>query len=286
MSAIEATAGVRVVPPPSRLTPVDVVSDTWVICQRNLRVLTRNPMLMVFATVQPVMFVILFRYVFGGAIGQTLPFGIEYIDFLMPGIFVQTTAFGAINTGVGLATDMQEGFIDRFRALPMARSAVLGGRTASDLVRTLFVVILMTVVGWLVGFRIHGGLDAYLLAIVLLLLFAFALSWAFALIGLKAPNAEAAQAAAFPILMPLTFASSAFVPTDTMPDWLAAFAEHQPVTAVVNAVRALCLGLPADEQSAFLGKPTGELVFIALVWCIGITAVFAPLAIQQYKRVS
>ncbi|MDP8987730.1 MAG: ABC transporter permease [Actinomycetota bacterium] len=246
-----------------------MVSDTLAITGRNLLTYVRLPQLVVFSTIQPIMFVLIFRYVFGGAI----PTPGSYVDYLMPGIFVQTVAFGAIGTGVGLAEDLRKGLIERFRSLPMASSAVLGGRTTADLVRNVFVVSLMAAVGFLVGFRVHTGPGPFLVGILLLLLFGYALSWGFALVGLRAANAETAQATAFPILFPLVFASSAFVPLETMPGWLQAFAGHQPVTVVVDAVRALMLGGAA-------GRPLLE----ALAWSLGLLAVFAPLAVLRYRR--
>jgi ABC transporter DrrB family efflux protein len=245
-------------------------SDTLAITGRNLRGMMRVPQVLVFSTIQPVVFVLMFRYVFGGAI--QVP-GVPYVDFLMPGIFVQTITFGAVNTGVGLAEDLHKGMIERFRSLPMARSAVLGGRTLADLTRNLFVVLLMVAVGVLVGFRVHTNAVAFVAGIALLLLFAFSLSWIFAFVGLTAPSAEAAQAMSFPLLAPLVFASSAFVPVESMPGWLQAFAKHQPVSITVNAVRALSIG-----------GPTATLVLQSLAWSIGIVAVFAPLAVRRYRR--
>jgi ABC transporter DrrB family efflux protein len=246
------------------------VSDTLAITGRNLLTYVRLPQLVVFSTIQPIMFVLIFRYVFGGAI-QT-PAG-SYVDFLMPGIFVQTVAFGAIGTGVGLAEDLGKGLIERFRSLPMASSAVLGGRTTADLIRNVFVVTLMAVVGFLVGFRVHTSPGSFLVGILLLLLFGYAVSWGFALVGLSAPNAETAQATSFPLLFPLVFASSAFVPLETMPGWLQGFAGNQPVTVTVDAVRALMLGGP-------VGRPVLE----SLAWSLGLLAVFAPLAVRCYRQ--
>src|SRR3954447_26196998 len=204
----------------------DAIAITW----RNLKGMQRVPEVVVFSTVQPVIFVLMFRYVFGGAI--RIP-GVHYVDFLMPGIFVQTVTFGAVNTAVALGEDLHKGLIERFRSLPMARSAVLAGRSVADLTRNVFIVILMVIVGFLVGFRIHTNALAFLASLGLLLLFAFAMSWVFALVGLAAPNAEAPQAASFPVMAILVFASSAFVPVQTMPGWLQAYAAHQPVTATV-----------------------------------------------------
>jgi ABC transporter DrrB family efflux protein len=257
------------------------VTDGVAVAKRNLLAYVRLPQLLVFSTIQPIMFVLLFRYVFGGAI--PLPNGIPYVDYLMPGIFVQTVLFGATSTGIGLAQDSGTGLIERFRSLPMARSAVLTGRTGADVVRNILVVILMAVVGFAVGFRIHAGVAAFALSLVLVVLFGFAFCWIAAIVGLRASNPEAAQAALFPILFPLVFASSAFVPTDTMPTWLQAFADHQPVTIVVNAARALSLGDLAVGTS-LLPDSTATYVLLSLAWIVGILAVFAPLAVRAYRR--
>ena len=246
------------------------VQDGLAIAGRNLRAMSRVPEVIVFSTIQPVIFVLMFRYVFGGAI--EVP-GVRYVDYLMPGIFVQTMIFGGMNTVIGLADDLSKGLIERFRSLPMARSAVLSGRIAADLVRNVGVTVLMVVVGMLVGFRIHAGFPALVGAVLLMLLFSFALSWLFALLALSVPSPEAAQAAAFPPLALLVFASSAFVPVESMPGWLQVWAEHQPVSVVVNAVRALVLG-----------GPTTSFVLQAIAWCVGISVVFAPIAVRKYRR--
>jgi ABC-2 type transport system permease protein/oleandomycin transport system permease protein len=268
MSAITVPAAT----PADEHEPISqVVSDTAAVARRNLIGLFRVPTTLVFSTIQPVLFVLMFRYVFGGAI-IPIP-GIRYVDYLMCGIFVQTVSFGAINTGIGLSTDLQLGLIERFRSLPMARSAVLAGRTLADMVRNLFVVLLMVIVGFIVGFRIHAGVLAFAGAIVLLLLFGFAMSWLMALIGLGTGNAEATQAAAFPLFALLVFASNCFVPTSSMPGPLRAYANHQPVSAVCNAVRALVLG----------GPTTGKVV-VALLWMAAITIVFAVLSVNRYRK--
>jgi ABC-2 type transport system permease protein/oleandomycin transport system permease protein len=191
----------------------------------------------------------------------------------MPGIFVQTVTFGAIATAIGLATDVKSGLMERFHALPMGRSAVLTGRTLADLTRNVFVVILMMVVGFLVGWRIHTNVFALFAAGLLVLLFGFSMSWIFAAVGLAVKDPETAQAAAFPILAPLVFASSAFVPTDTMPPWLQVFADHQPVSATANAVRALTIG-----------GPTATYVIEALAWAAAILIIFVPMAVRFYRR--
>ncbi len=267
MTAITAPAVVV-----SERTPVSqVVSDALAVARRNVIGLFRVPTTLVFSTVQPVIFVLMFRYVFGGAI-KPIP-GVRYVDFLMCGIFVQTVTFGSINTGIGLASDLQTGLIERFRSLPMARSAVLAGRALADVLRNLFVVVLMVIVGFLVGFRVHTGVIPFLASIGLLLLFGLAMSWIMALVGLATGNAEAAQAAAFPLMALLVFASSAFVSTATMPGPLRAYANHQPVSAVADAVRALVIG-----------GPTAGKVFTGVVWMVGITVVFAALSVKRYRR--
>jgi ABC-2 type transport system permease protein/oleandomycin transport system permease protein len=223
------------------MSPRWAVSDALAITWRNLLKYVRVPTLLVFSTIQPVMFVLLFRYVFAGSINLRTP-GLNYVDFLMPGIFVQTVVFGSTQTGVGLAEDLAGGMIERFRSLPMARSAVLAGRTLSDTVRNVFVVLLMTGVGMLVGFRFHGAPLGAVGALVLAVMFGFAFSWISALIGLSAGNVEAAQAGSFVWIFPLTFASSAFVPVKSLPGWLQAWAKVNPVSITVDALRSLSLG--------------------------------------------
>jgi ABC-2 type transport system permease protein len=246
------------------------VLDAFAIAKRNIIAMTRTPQILVFSTIQPVIFVLMFRYVFGGAIH--IP-GVRYVDFLMPGVFVQTVTFGAVQTGVGLADDLQKGLIERFRSLPMARSAVLAGRTLADTFRNLFVIILMIAVGFVVGFHLHTNVLELIVAVGVMLLFGFALSWVMALIGLGTRNAEAAQAASFPLMALLVFASNAFVSTRTMPRFLRDYANHQPVSATASAVRALVLG-----------GPTLSHVLVALAWSLGIVAVFSPLAVTRYRK--
>lgn len=254
-----------------------VLPDAMAVTQRNLIGLIRIPQALFFATVQPVMFVLLFRYVFGGAI--KVP-GINYVDYLMPGVFVQTMLFGGIQTSIGLSEDLHKGLIERFQALPMARSAVLAGRTTADLVRNLFVVTVISLVGFGVGFRVHTNFFKFLGGVALILAFAYAVGWAFALIGLSAANPETAQTMAFPIIFPLVFVSSAFVPTKSLPAIMKAFADNQPVTQVINATRALTIGEPALR---IIGHSTGSLVLRSLAWTVGILVVFVPLAVRRYK---
>src|SRR5215213_8120236 len=269
MSTVMSTGGVQ---PPRRSKLYWGLADGWVLAKRNLAQIPRIRELLVFATIQPVMFVLLFRYVFGGAIDVG---GESYVNYLMAGIFVQTVAFGSVSTGVGLAEDLQKGLVDRFRALPMARSAVLTGRTIADLVRNLFVVFVMLIVGILVGFRPEAGLAGWAGAIGLLLLLSFSFSWIGATIALLMRSTEAVQSAGFIWLFPLIFASSAFVQTDNMPGWLQTFADHQPMTQVIDAVRAL-----------LLGQAVGSHGWQALAWCLGILVVFIPLSVTLYRRVA
>jgi len=267
MSAVAAEPTVDV----DRTLPFAAVRDTLAVTQRNLIHYFRIPQLLVFSTIQPVIFVLMWRFVFGGAVRGTGP--IPYVDFLMPGIFVQTVVFGAMATAIGLATDMKSGLFERFLSLPMSRSAVLVGRTLADLVRNLFVVILMVLVGFAVGFRIHTNVAAFALGLLFVLLFGYAMSWIFATVGLMVKDPETAQAAAFPVLAPLVFASTAFVPLLTMPGWLQAFARNQPVSETVEAVRALSVG-----------GPTSGPVLHAVLWCSAIVAIFAPIAVRLYRK--
>jgi ABC transporter DrrB family efflux protein len=247
------------------------ITDIAVITGRNLRRLTRVPTLLALATIQPIMFVLLFTYGFGGAI-QT-PGVDNYIDYLLPGILVLSLAFGASQTGVAIADDIATGMIDRFRTLPMTRSAVLAGRTLADAVRNLFVLILMIGLGYALGFRFHAGLGAALGVIGLALLIGFAFSWINALIGLVVTDAESAGLAGlFPVIA-LVFTSSTFVPITTMPDWLEAFAEINPVTITVDALRALTLGQPASRH-----------VWQALAWIAVLLAITIPTAVHRYRR--
>jgi ABC transporter DrrB family efflux protein len=245
--------------------------DSYAIAVRNLIAYKRVPQLLVFSTIQPVIFVLLWRYVFGGAV--SVPGRVPYVDFLMPGIFVQTVVFGSIAAAIGLAADLKSGLLERFRSLPMAGLAVLAGRTTADLIRNVLVVALMVVVGFAVGFHIHNGVVPFLGGMLLVLLFGYAMAWIFAAVGLLVGDPESAQAAAFPVLAPLVFASSAFVPVSSMPGWLQVFARNQPVSVTVSAVRTLALG----------GPVAGE-VLKALVWMAAIILVFAPLAVHRYRR--
>ncbi|HEX6140454.1 MAG TPA: ABC transporter permease [Candidatus Limnocylindria bacterium] len=244
--------------------------DTFEMVRRNLLHIRRTPELLLDVTLSPIMFVLLFRYVFGGAIdvGDT-----SYVNFLMAGIFVQTIAFAGVYSGVLLANDLKNGMIDRFRSLPMSQSSVLVGRTTTDLLRAMLAVAVMWIVGLLVGFRPQGDVAGALAAIGLMLAFGFALSWVGVAMGAFVRTPEALQGLIFMTVFPLTFASSAFVPTDTMPDWLRVFADHQPMTLVINAVR-----------NYLLTGSGGPDAIPALIWSFGFLAVFFPVALWLYRR--
>lgn len=250
-----------------------VVADTMTVTWRNLLTYARIPGVFFYYCIQPLMYVLLFRYVFGGALSLVIPKGMTYPDFLLPGIFVQAMTFGAVSTSIGLAEDLQKGLIERFRALPMARSAVLGGRIIADTFRNAVVAVIITAVGYVAGFRIHANVGAFLAGIFLILLFAYALSWGFACIGLAAPGIEQTQIGSFAVIFPLTFASSAFIPLSTMPGWVQAFAAHQPFTQIVDAARHLMEGVPPASS-----------VLLSVAWSVGILAVFGPLAVHLYRR--
>jgi ABC-2 type transport system permease protein len=250
--------------------PVWILRDAWTEATRHLRIIPRNVELLIFATVQPVMFVLLFVYVFGGAI--EVPGFADYNQFLLPGIFAQTVVFGSAFTGVGLAEDLQKGLVDRLRSLPMAQSAVLVGRTVSDLVRNVLTFAIMLLIAFAVGFRFEGSLAEAAAATLLLLLFSYALSWVQALIGLSVRSVEAANSAGFIWMFPLTFVSSAFVDPSTMPGWLQPIARNNPFTTVTNAGRALYNGLPVG----------GDLL-ASVLWSLAIIAVFATLSIRKYR---
>ena len=268
--------------PKRRVSLADTITHTGIITKRNTTRILRIPSLLLFSTVQPVMFLLLFNYVFGGAIATGGPGGSgQYINWLIPGILVQTAVFGSTATALGLNEDLGAGVIDRFRSLPMARSAVLTGRTVADLVRNTFVYSLMLFVGFLMGWRFEQGFLKMLLGVAISLLFGYTFSWVMATIGLMVKTPEAAQSAGFLPIFPLVFASSVFVPTETMSGWLQAFAENQPITIVANTVRSLMV---PEESLQFLGLDQGTLILQSLGWIIAILAVFAPLAVRQYKK--
>ena len=247
----------------------NAIADTLVLTRRNLKRFQRAPELLIGFTVQPVMFILLFVYVLGGAIVTP---GFDYVDFLMPGIIVQTIAFGGFVTAIGLAEDMNKGLIDRFRSLPMARSAVLAGRTLADVATNLLALAIMIAVGLIIGFSFNANAFEILAGILLMLLFGYAFSWIFALMGLTSSSPEAAQQVGFLFIFPLTFISSAFVPVDSMPGPLEAFAKVNPFTVVVDAMRALWLGTPA-----------GNSIWGAVAWSLALIAIFAPIAVWKYR---
>jgi len=248
-----------------------LVSDSLTALDRNLRGVRSSPDLLSVVTIQPVMFVVLFVFVFGGAINTP---GLDYVDFLMPGILIQTIVFGSSLTTIGLASDMTKGIVDRFRSLPMAKPAVLVGRTLADGAMNAFAAVVMIAVGLLVGFDFKTGVLDVIAGIGLMLLVGFAFSWVAAVVGLALRSVEAAQTAGFLWLFPLTFASSAFVPVESMPAAIEAFAQVNPITLAVDALRHL-----------FVGTPAGNAVWGTVVWCVGLLVVFVPLAVARYGRV-
>jgi ABC-2 type transport system permease protein/oleandomycin transport system permease protein len=248
------------------------ISDGWEMTRRGVLHGIRLPFFIVFSVMQPVIFALLFRYAFGGAFEPVAVPG-DYVDFLMPGVFAMAMAFAAMTTASGLAGDLETAAIDRFRSLPMARSAVLVGHTSAELVRSALILAFMLAMGLLMGFEVHASWPAFLAGVGLTLAFSYALIWALALVGVMAANVQSAQGAVFQLLFPLIFASSVFVPTDMMPGWLQVFSEHQPVTAVVDASRGL-----------MLGGATTELVLTAVAWIAGMLLVFPALAVRRYRR--
>ena len=257
-------------PSPRRSKLAWAAADSLAVAKRNVIGMTRRPQVLAFATIQPVLFVLLFRYVFGSSIH--IP-GVSYANYLMAGIFVQTVMFGAQSTAVGMAEDLRNGLIERFRSLVMARSAVLAGRVLADALLNVFGIVLMLGAGYLVGFRLRTNVAALVAAFSVLLLFGFAISWVNVLVGLTVKSAEAAAAASLPRTVLLAFPSSAFLLTSNMPGPLRAYADHQPLTATVNTVRPLLLGGPTASPAA-----------AAIIWCTGIVAVFAPLSVLRYRR--
>jgi ABC-2 type transport system permease protein/oleandomycin transport system permease protein len=249
------------------------VTDTLTITRRNLLVWMRVPAYMFFTVVQPVIFVLMFRYVFGGAIHVSVPGG--YVDFLMPGIIAQTAAFACFGTAIALAQELTKGVIDRLRSMPMARSAVLTGRLLADTLRMLITILIVVAVGYAVGFRFSNGAPAAIGMIVLATVFGVAIACIAAFTGLAIGDEESVQAFGLIWLFPLTFLSSAFVPIPTMPGWLQAFANNQPVTYVVDTMRALAVGGPIADN-----------LWKSLVWLAGIFVVFVPLAVRAYRRAS
>jgi ABC-2 type transport system permease protein len=257
------------------------ISDGLLIAERNLRRIPRIPELAIFAILQSIMFVLLFAYVFGGAI--PLPGGGSYREYLMPGIFAQTIVFAAATTAIGLREDLNKGILDRFRSLPMARGAVLSGRTLSDVVYNGGILLVLMASGFVVEWRVHTGIGNFLVGVGLLLLFAFAMSWIGVWLGIKVPTVEVAQQVSFTVLFPLTFLSNVFVPTSTLPDWLRPVAEWNPVSALTAATRQLW-GNP--NPFAASGFPAENPILLTLVWIAVLLAIFIPLGVRSYRNIS
>jgi ABC-2 type transport system permease protein/oleandomycin transport system permease protein len=246
-------------------------SDTLVMAERNLVRLPRAPDMLLAFTIQPIMFVLLFAYVFGGAIG-TPGYG-SYIDFLIPGIVAQNIAFGGFTTALGLAEDMGKGLIDRFRSLPTARASVLAGRCLADVGTNLLGMTILLVTGLIIGFSFDASVLEVLAGIGLLLLFGFASSWIFAVIGMSVSTPEAANGVGFTLIFPITFISSAFVPVESMPNGLEQVADANPFSVIVDAMRAL-----------WLDQPAGNSIWLAVVWSLVLIAIFAPIAVAKYRK--
>jgi ABC-2 type transport system permease protein len=261
-------------------TLTDSLGDGAVVAKRNLIKIKRVPDLLVFTLISPIMFVLLFAYVFGSAIDIE---GLEYREYLIAGIFAQTVIFGATITGAGLAEDMQKGIIDRFRSLPMSRSAVLVGRTASDVVNNVLTLIVMSLTGLVVGWRIRDGALEAIAAFALLLLFAYAISWVFACVGLLVPSPEVVNNASFIVIFPITFIANTFVLSDRLPGPLRVIAEWNPVSAVTQASRELFGNLPAGTPEPTAWSLQHPVVY-TLIWVAILLGVFVPLAIRLYKR--
>ncbi len=258
----------------------DALADGTVVAKRNLIKIKRVPELLVFTTLQPIMFILLFAYIFGSAIDTG---GVNYREFLIAGIFAQTVIFGATLTGAGLADDMKKGIIDRFRSLPMSRSAVLVGRTTSDVLNNVLVITVMSLTGLVVGWRIRTSFLEALGGFLLLLLFAYAISWIMAYVGLIVPSVEVVQSASFIVIFPITFIANTFVPSENLPSVLRTFAEWNPVSSVTQAARELFGNIPPDapEPSTWaLQHP----VLYTLLWVALILLVFVPLSVRQYGR--
>ncbi|MGN6333048.1 MAG: ABC transporter permease [Motilibacteraceae bacterium] len=265
---------------PGSSSALSAVSDGLVVAKRNLTKIKRVPDLLVFTTLQPIMFVLLFAYVFGGAIAVR---GSSYREYLIAGIFAQTVTFGATLTGAGLADDMQKGIIDRFRSLPMSRTSVLAGRTLSDLANNVIVVVVMSLTGLVVGWRVRSSVLDAVIGYVLLLLWAYAFSWIMAFVGLLAPSPEVVNNAAFIVIFPITFISNAFVPLDALSGVLRTFAAWNPLSAVTQACRDwfgnLPTGVPAPDYWS-LQHATAY----SLIWIVGVLVIFVPVATRQYNR--
>ena len=277
MTAITTDVVATDAPVSNRLPRGAALNDALVIAGRNVKHLLRTPQLLVFSVAQTVMFLLLFVYVFGGSIHVP---GLTYVEFLIPGYLAQIAIFDGFGVSIFFAEDSKSGLIDRFRALPMARSAVVGGRAIADLLRQAALLAIVTGVAFLVGFSFHGSFGGIMLAYLLALVWGFAMFWVFAAIGLFVRDTETAQAASTPFFI-LVFVSSSVILVDTLPGWLQPIARNQPLTQVCNAMRGLMEG---SAGSALVEHSTGHYVLTSLLWCAAITAVFAPLAIYAYRR--
>ncbi|HEY2997793.1 MAG TPA: ABC transporter permease [Acidimicrobiales bacterium] len=275
MTTITPTApALGVVPPTRTAGPLTAATQ---VARRTVRQFVRTPQLLVVSTIQGAMFLLIFRYVFGGAI---TPGSVPYVDFLVPGFVVTGVLFSGTGAAAGVASDVEHGFFDRLRSLPVSRTALLGGRSLADTGLLTWGLAITTAIGFAVGFRIHGSAVEGLAAFGLCVVYGFAFTWLFITIGLLAGSAQAAQGMSL-LVFPLTFVSSAYVPVDSMPGWLQPVAEHQPLTIMSNAVRSLALGDPA---LAGLSGSTAHWVIVSLVWSAGLVAVFAPVAVLRYRR--
>jgi ABC transporter DrrB family efflux protein len=250
------------------------IVDTWAVTKRNLLRYIRLPQLVFFSSIQPIIFLTLFNFVFGGALGKSgAAVHGKYINYLLPGIMTQVTLFGGLQTGIGLARDLNSGIVDRFRSLPMSRAAVLTGRTLADMLRNVVVVGIMLLYGYILGFRFTNGILGAIAMVVTLLLFGFAFSWVAAFLGMATKDEETAQLAGFLFVFPLVFASAAFVPVASMAKWLQHFANNQPITFAVLSARHFALGLPSNGA-----------IWKLLAWTAGVLIVFVPLAVRSYRR--
>lgn len=258
------------------------LADGAVVARRNLIKIVRVPEILMYVLISPLMFVALFAYIFGGSI--EIPGPVSYREFLVGGIFAQTVVFGSVFTGAGLAEDMQKGIIDRFRSLPMHQSAVLVGRTASDIVYNVLSLIVMSLAGLLVGWRIRTSLLDAIGGFLLLLLFAYAFSWVMALVGLLVPSPEVVNNASFVVIFPLTFIANTFVPTENLPTLLRVFAEWNPISGLTQAVRGLFGNLPEAPPGQILPWPLEQPVLSSLMWIVIILAIFVPLSVRQYQK--
>jgi ABC-2 type transport system permease protein len=275
------TATTTVRPAAASGTLASAARDGLIITWRNLKRIPRIPELAIFAVLQSIMFVLLFAYVFGGAI--PIPGGGNYNDFLMPGIFAQNIVFAAGITAIGIADDIGKGIIDRFRSLPMARSAVLTGRSISDVVYNLGILIVLMLSGLFVGWRVHSGIPEFLAGVALLLLFAFAMSWLGIWLGLMVPSVEVANQAIFTVLFPITFLSSVFVAVDTLPGWLQPVAEWNPTSTLTNSLRMLWGNPNPILNDSF---PSQNPILVTLAWVVIFVAVFAPLGVRKFRNLS